>query len=208
MCCRYYYADFERELRELMKEEAVMQLSGFTFDKAADRDILPSQSAVAIHAAERKTGQDEGPLAVSEMCWGFSNPYKKGLVINARSETAGEKNLFADSMAKRRCVIPASGFYEWDPYKARFRFRLPGDRLILLAGCFREEQGVNRYTILTTEANDSMLRVHDRMPVLIGRDEIRPWIYDDSKLTEILGRKQPELVCEQDSGQIRMDFGI
>ena len=53
-----------------------------------------------------------------------------------------------------------------------------------------------------------MIRVHDRMPVMIGRNEIRPWIFDDSALPEFLGRKQPELVCEQDSGQIRMDFGI
>lgn len=49
MCCRYYYEDFEIELRELMKAEAVMQLPGFSFDKANDRDISPSQSAIAIH---------------------------------------------------------------------------------------------------------------------------------------------------------------
>lgn len=85
---------------------------------------------------------------------------------------------------------------------------MPGNQLLLLAGFFREEQGINRYTILTTEANDSMLGVHGRMPVLIGRSEIRPWIYDDSKLPEFLGRKQPELICEQDSGQIRMNFGL
>ena len=141
------------------------------------------------------------------MVWGFSNPVNKGLIINARAETAREKITFADSIAKRRCVIPASGFYEWDPYKARYRFTSPDGGLILLAGFYRREQGVPRFTVLTTEANDSMIKGHDRMPVMIGREEIRPWIEDDARLTDFLSREQALLVCEQDSGQIRMDFG-
>lgn len=208
MCCRYYYEDFERELRELMKAEAVVQLSDFDCSKTTNRDIYPSQASVTIHSAESNSSHKTDILGASEMLWGFENPYRKGLIINARSETAREKNLFAESIARRRCVIPASGFYEWDRYKARYRCTLPGNQLIFLAGFYREEYGANRYTILTTAANDSMIRVHDRMPVMIGRNEIRPWIYDDAKLPEFLGRKQPELICEQDSGQIRMDFGL
>ena len=140
------------------------------------------------------------------MTWGFTNPVKKGLIINARAETAREKVTFADSVAKRRCVIPASGFYEWDPYKARYRFTSPEGGLLLLAGFYRREQGVPRFTILTTEANDSMIKVHDRMPVMISREEIRPWIGDDAKLPDFLSRKQVSLVCEQDSGQIRFQI--
>jgi len=208
MCCRYYYEDFEIELRELMKAEAVVKLSDFDRSKTTNRDIYPSQASVTIHSAESNGGHKTDTLGVSEMFWGFENPYRKGLIINARSETAREKNLFAESIARRRCVIPASGFYEWDRYKARYRITLPCKQLIFFAGFYREEQSVNRYTILTTEANDSMIRVHDRMPVIISRDEIRPWIYDDTKLSEFLGRKQPELICEHDSGQIRMDFGL
>ena len=126
--------------------------------------------------------------------------------INARAETAREKITFADSIARRRCVIPASGFYEWDPHKAKFRFTSEDGGLLLLAGFYREEQGVPRYTILTTEANGSMIKVHDRMPVMIGRDEIRPWIEDDTKLPDFLGREQKPLVCEQESGQISFLF--
>ena len=76
----------------------------------------------------------------------------------------------------------------------------------MLAGFYREEQGVPRYTILTTEANGSMIKVHDRMPVMIGRDEIRPWIEDDAKLPDFLGREQKPLVCEQESGQMSFLF--
>jgi putative SOS response-associated peptidase YedK len=199
VCCRYYYEDAETELRELLKAEAVIAPPELLRDKAADRDVFPSQSSLTI----RREGSG---LAVSEMLWGFLNPYRSGLIINARAETAREKSIFADSIAGRRCVIPASGFYEWDPYKARFRFTLADERLMLLAGFYHEEQEQIRYTILTTEANDSMIRVHDRMPVMIGRDEIRPWLEDDERLDEFLTRKQTELVCEQDSGQIRMDI--
>ena len=142
------------------------------------------------------------------MLWGFTNPYRKGLIINARAETVREKKLFADSIMNRRCIIPASGFYEWNPDKARFCFTDPDDELLLLAGIYHEEQGKPRYTILTTQANESMQPVHDRMPVLIRHDEIRSWIEDREKLSEFLTRPQMQLVCEQDSGQMRMDFGI
>ena len=204
MCCRYYYEDFEIELRELLKAEQVVELPDLRLGEASRRDISPSQSGVVIHGAERSGQKDI--IAASEMTWGFTNPVKKGLIINARAETAREKVTFADSVAKRRCVIPASGFYEWDPYKARYRFTSPEGGLLLLAGFYRREQGVPRFTILTTEANDSMIKVHDRMPVMISREEIRPWIGDDAKLPDFLSRKQVSLVCEQDSGQIRFQI--
>lgn len=206
MCCRYYYEDFEIELRELMKAEMVVKLSELPSVKTGRRDVCPSQASVVIHGSSRSGGADDGVIGASEMVWGFSNPVRKGLIINARAETAREKITFADSIARRRCVIPASGFYEWDPHRAKFRFTLPGGGLLLFAGFYREEQGIPRYTILTTEANDSMIRVHDRMPVMIGSHEIRPWIEDDAKLPDFLGREQVPLTCEQESGQISFMF--
>lgn len=206
MCCRYYYEDFEIELRELMKAEMVVKLSDLPSVKAAGRDVCPSQAAVVIHGESRESGSRDGVIGASEMVWGFSNPVNKGLIINARAETAREKKTFAESIARRRCVIPASGFYEWDRHKAKFRFTPQEGGLLLLAGFYRLEQGTPRYTILTTEANESMIKVHDRMPVMIGRDEIRPWIEDDMRLPDFLGREQVPLVCEQDSGQISFLF--
>ena len=206
MCCRYYYEDFEIELRELMKAEKVVELPDFRRRNTEKRDICPSQSAVIIHCAGPESDGKGSIIGASEMSWGFSNPAKKGLIINARAETAREKITFADSIARRRCVIPASGFYEWDPYKARYRFTSADGGLLLLAGFYRKEQGLPRFTVLTTEANESMIKVHDRMPVMIRREEIRPWIEDDARLPDFLGRKQMQLVCEQDSGQIRFSF--
>ena len=150
-------------------------------------------------------GAEPAALQTVRMGWGFENPYRKGLVINARGESAGEKTLFKESLAKRRCIIPATGFYEWDSWKARFRFTEPDGSLVLLAGLWRPEADGPRYTILTTEANRSMTPVHDRMPVRVGYSEVLPWILDGGRTAEFLGRPQAELLCEQDEGQIRME---
>lgn len=105
-------------------------------------------------------------------------------------------------------MIPSSGFYEWDRYKSKYRFTSADGGILLLAGFYREEQDKPRFTILTTEANDSMINIHDRMPLMISRNEISSWIDDDSRLPDFLSRRQTELVCEMDTGQMRMDFGI
>ena len=199
MCCRYLLGfNFYEKLNDILETEGIKAPG--RINSETERDVRPSDASAVI------CGDREG-LAAAEMRWGFANPYRKGLIINARSETAREKNMFSDSIMNRRCVIPASGFYEWDAYKARFRFFLPGE-LLFMAGFYREEQGVPRYTIRTTEANESMKPVHDRMPVMIGKNEIGPWITDNEKLPEFLERPQVRLIREQDSGQIRMDFGI
>ena len=198
MCCRYYYEDEIRErMQDLLDSQGIETAGELTVEPG--RDIRPSDASAVIY--QRGNG-----LAAGSMRWGFGNPYKKGLIINARSETARDRNLFRDSIMNRRCIIPASGFYEWDPYKARFRFTQPEGGLILMAGFWREEQGTPRYTILTTDANESMVPVHDRMPVMIGRDEIRPWITDSESMSAFLDRPQIRLIREQDSGQIRMEF--
>lgn len=200
MCGRFVIGgDFRDKLNELIAAEGIIP-SDLPYTESG-QDVFPTESSLVIHTENQK-------LLAGEMLWGFSNPYRKGLIINARAETVREKNLFADSIMNRRCIIPASGFYEWDSYKARFRFSHPDDDLLLLAGIYHEEQGAPRYTILTTQANESMIPVHDRMPVMIGRNEIRPWLIDNEKLSDFLEKPQVKLVREQDSGQIRMDFGL
>lgn len=200
MCGRFYVGgDFRDKLNELMEAECIAPASLVYSDDR--QDVFPSNISTVICG-------NADVLSAVNMRWGFTNPYRKGLIINARSETAKEKKLFADSILNRRCVIPSSGFYEWNRDKARFRFTLPNNDLLLLAGFYQIDQGTLRYTILTTEANDSMRLVHDRMPVMIGASEIRPWIKHKDRMPEFLQRQQPRLKSEQESGQIRMDFEI
>ena len=182
-------------------EPARARLSG----AGGDAGVSGQSGAGRFAGAGGQSGAEPAALQTVRMEWGFENPYRKGLVINARGESAGEKTLFKESLAKRRCIIPATGFYEWDSWKARFRFTEPDGSLVLLAGLWRPEVNGPRYTILTTEANRSMMPVHDRMPVRVGYSEVWPWIADGSRTLEFLGRPQAELSCEQDEGQIRME---
>ena len=211
--CGKYYADREfiphlsslfkdigvapdRELREEW-EKVLLEKD----DSEAVKDVDPTDKAITISLSD-------GVLVASKMKWGFRDPYHDTLVINARSESAAEKQMFAESIRERRCVIPASGYYEWDRSRSRYRFRRPDGGLVLLAGIYRNELAEPHFTILTAEANDCMKPVHPRMPVTIGQDEIKDWITDRNAAGEYLSRRQEELERLQDSGQITMDLGI
>ena len=197
-------------------------VSGSSSDHDQILDVSPTDRAVVI-------SQSEGGLIASKMKWGFRDPYHAGLVINARSESAAEKPMFAESVLERRCVIPASGYYEWDRSKSRYRFTRPDGGLVLLAGIFRQEIVTDlhrdpgyddkvrikeqqftepHFTILTAPANECMKPVHPRMPVTVDPDEIRKWIMDRGRIDELLGRDQMELLREQDSGQIVLDLRL
>ena len=79
------------------------------------------------------------------------------------------------------CVIPTTGFYEWGPDKTgkkrKYRFNFPGEeKALYLAGIWNEFAGERKYVILTTEANASMEGIHDRMPVMLARDDAEKWV--------------------------------
>ena len=217
MCSRFYIKkDFKEKLAALAAEEGILIPAAAARLPGGELDVHPTEAALAIAAGGVAGGTvsvageaaGNAALTLSEMCWGFTAPSGQGLLINARAETAGEKYSFADSLMKRRCVIPASGFYEWDANKARYRFFAPEEELLLLAGIYREEPGGGRFTILTTDANASMAPVHDRMPLMIAADELKAWICDGSETDRFLKRGQAELVRELDAVQIGMDLGI
>ena len=180
-------------------------------------DVNPTDRAVVISLSE-------SGLVASKMKWGFKDPYHESLVINARSESAAEKPMFSESVREHRCVIPASGYYEWDRSKSRYRFTRPDGGLVLLAGIYRQEIMTDKlgdpqdnegqratephFTILTAPANECMKAVHTRMPVTVDPGEIKTWIMDRNRTDELLGRDQMELLRVQDSGQIALDLGL
>ncbi|MDF2537509.1 MAG: hypothetical protein K0S76_530 [Herbinix sp.] len=128
--------------------------------------------------------------------WGFPKFDQKGVIINARSETAFEKKTFRDSLINRRCIVPTTGFYEWDANKQKFMFRLEGTNALYMAGLYTYYRDEMRYVILTTDANESMREVHNRMPLIIPRNEIETWITDYNATNEILKRVPPQLIRE------------
>ena len=129
-----------------------------------------------------------------KMKWGFSLPGSRQLLINARSETVFDKKSFADSIRRRRCVIPARHFYEWDRHKNRYTFTLEDQPCLFLAGIYDQFDGQRRFVILTVPANASMRPVHDRMPLILSSDQLSPWIREDAATRDILHSRMPELI--------------
>ena len=116
------------------------------------------------------------------------------MIINARAETAAQKPMFAESFAKRRCIVPATGYYEWTKDKTRYLFQTPGRGIIYLGALWRRcEDGV-RFVILTVPANRTAAMVHDRMPVVLDSDSLTAWSVDMSYALGYVNRVMPELV--------------
>lgn len=137
-------------------------------------------------------------LAPRPMLWGYPRfGGKPGSIINARSETAFERPMFRKSLLERRCVIPTTGFFEWgtaDGKKQKYRFNLPGDKALYLAGLWNDFGGEERCVILTTAANESMDGIHDRMPVVLTKDALERWVGDTDAALDTLQAVPPELV--------------
>lgn len=157
-------------------------------------NIAPSQLIDAVLAAEN------GRI-LSELKWGLVPSWAKDAdignrMINARAETLAEKPSFRDAFKKRRCLIPASGFYEWRKKgagaKQPFYFYLPDKEVFGFAGLWEEwldkESGelLETCTIITTEANDVLKPVHDRMPVILKSQNYEQWLDPKENDTERL----------------------
>ena len=135
--------------------------------------------------------------------WGFPHWQSKRPIINARSETAAEKPMFRRALQVSRCAVPAAGFFEWKraggkATKEKYLFRRADGRMLYMAGLvdvFRGE-GTGAYeafTILTAAANESVADIHDRMPVILAREELGLWAGDMAFVDEAMRRPGPEL---------------
>jgi putative SOS response-associated peptidase YedK len=103
----------------------------------------------------------------------------RGLVINARSETAASLPTFRDAFQHGRCLVPADGFYEWRGGRGARRpvwLHPPEGGLLLVAGLAVAREGALRFVILTTPANATVAHLHDRMPALLSREGADAWL--------------------------------
>lgn len=100
-------------------------------------------------------------------------------LINARAETAHEKPAFRAAFRRRRCLIPADGFYEWKPEKQGkqpYYFHLPQHQVFAFAGLWDSWQEIETFTILTTAANAAIQPIHHRMPVILAPEVYEEWL--------------------------------
>lgn len=183
MCGRYtlYTGEQAEEIRQII-DIAQRQAQG----QLKLGEVFPSDRAPILVANQDK-------VVVRTAIWGFPGVRGKGLLINARSETAEEKPMFRRPLLTSRCVVPTTGFYEWDKTKEKFLFQYPDSMVVYLAGLWEMVEGRRRYTILTTEANDSVRDVHNRMPVLLAKEQVRPWLMDTLAALGMLHEVPPKL---------------
>ena len=120
---------------------------------------------------------------LTTMLWGFPRFDGKGLMINARSETAAEKPMFRTPMQYGRCLIPASWYFEWEQSgtaKIKHAIRTL-EPVLYLAGLSRQERdGQLRFVILTRPACASIRYIHDRMPVIFPPALHDPWLHSNT----------------------------
>ncbi len=189
MCGRYITGEgiYELVIDELGIGETV-------FPYFPEGDINPGSIVPVI--AEGVYG-----LEFHEAFWGFPGK-DSSLVINARSESVLARPMFSASFYSRRCLVPTAGFYEWDREKNKVLFRYPDCGIMYLAAIWNRIDDIQRFVILTTDANDSMRPVHDRMPLLIHREDAKLWLRDTDKAIELMAKEMPQLMLSREAEQL------
>jgi putative SOS response-associated peptidase YedK len=174
MCGRFNQTASGDELAEAFSLDEVPEL-------APRYNIAPTQP-VAVIGLQPKTGR----RGLASLKWGLvprDAPGGERGFINARAETAWEKPSFREAFARRRCLIPATGFYEWQRVDAKRRqpwlLRLASGRPFAFAGLWEPPSASSSTptcTILTTEPNQVARPIHDRMPVILDPADYALWL--------------------------------
>ena len=192
MCGRYTLSSPTDLLADLLELGSVPEL-------APRYNIAPTQEAAVV-----RFNAESGVRSLELLRWGLipfwsKDPGIGSRMINARAETVAEKPSFRTSFKRKRCLVVADGFYEWQATggpKQPFYFRFEGGGPFTLAGLWdRWEKGegepIESFTILTTEPNEVVAPVHQRMPVILDRGGMASWldpgIEEADRLTPLLG---------------------
>jgi putative SOS response-associated peptidase YedK len=183
MCARLFLSVSDEELAEFLETAGLPDIQ-------PRYNIAPGQDILVVRAGA------DGQRQPGFLRWGLVPRWSKDprigqKLINARSETAFRRTVFRDALRARRCLVPAAGFYEWkrigrvsQPYLVR-----PRAGLLAVAGLWDEWEGGGRRletcTLLTTQANERIAPVHDRMPVLLDRDRFTRWLDPGSRADDV-----------------------
>jgi putative SOS response-associated peptidase YedK len=172
MCGRFTLTASGEELAEALDLDEAPELT-------PRYNIAPTQPVVAV------TRDDAGARRLATFAWGLRlADARKGErpLINARAESAARRGVFRDAFAKRRCLVPADGFYEWQgakPERQPWYVRLAAGGVFAFAGLWEPAHAAGApatCTLLTTEPNAVMAPLHDRMPVILPPDRYAAWL--------------------------------
>ena len=189
MCGRFALAV---DINRLIKAYGISHEEAINGDLSPRYNIAPSQQIVGI-------GQNEdGIRTLKTFRWGLIPHWSKeasigAKMINARSETVAEKPSFRAAFRSRRCLIPASAFYEWvhlDKEKIPYCIRRRDKELMSFAGIWESWNGPNDLvvscSILTTAANQTLETIHNRMPVILSSEDYSQWLDSENNTPDQL----------------------
>lgn len=177
--CGRYLVQSDSDIEEINDIINTVQKKIDNMHQISLDEIYPTNIAPVY--VENNSGKEAVPMK-----WGFPRWDNKGVIINARSETAEEKKTFSSALKNSRCVIPATGFYEWNTEngkKIKYLFKNIDSPVLYMAGIYRtfKNGGTDEtaFTIFTTAANEYM-DIHNRMPVILNKDEIFDYLTNDN----------------------------
>ncbi|RNB79041.1 SOS response-associated peptidase [Brevibacillus panacihumi] len=196
MCGRFTFVVSPDEIMERF------ELDSIPFDLPPRYNIAPGQNIPAII-------EDKGQRRIGQLRWGlvpsWASDAKGGYkMINARAETLTEKPAFRRLFERKRCIIPADGFYEWQQRpsgKQPMRIMMRNGEPFAFAGLFDtwsspEGEKIHTCTIITTRPNEVLKDIHDRMPVILRQEDEEIWLdrerYDASLLQSLLVPYDPD----------------
>jgi len=185
MCGRYVLNADGKTIQQIFNLESVPTIE-------PRYNIAPSQPVMAI--------TNEDPQNATHLQWGLIPSWSKDpkigyKMINARSETAHEKPSFRAAFKRCRCIIPATGFYEWakmdDGRKAPHLIYVGDHEVFAFAGLWEiwhspDGEEIRTCTILTGEPNDKIKPLHHRMAVILHQDDYDTWLSPDELPTQVL----------------------
>ena len=199
MCCRYW-ADESPELREIVEEmngSPLVSKWQKTTGITTYGEVRPT-NVVPVIASNRS-----GERSVFPMKSGFTG---RTLLVNARTETASTKATFKNAWASHRCIVPASWYFEWEHIilndgrkktGQKYLLQPKGSTMTWLCGLYRIEEGLPVFVVLTREPGEEIRFIHDRMPLILPKELINPWIHPDTRPEELLGEALTDMVYEK-----------
>jgi len=178
MCGRYSLSPQQVDLKQLFLLEELPEIQ-------TRYNIAPTQQAPIVHL------RDDRRVCTS-MRWGLQPKWMKTEqrpLINARVETVNEKPSFRNAFRKRRCMVPATGYYEWvrqEGLKQPVHIHMADHQVFSFAGLWEQGPNGSSYTIITTEASDGLSSVHHRMPLVLEPMLFSRWLDHDLDPDEAL----------------------
>ncbi len=182
MCGRYFFDTDEYGVMLNDPESPVFGFGGGEIYPSADAPILLADNTLALSR------------------WGKAIEWGRGgNLLHARSETVQEKPTFRNAFQNSRCMIPTSGYYEWNHVDGKsqrgqkYFFYDPDSPRLYLAGLALPSDSGLCFVIITREAGAFMTDIHDRMPQTLARDQVNEWLRDTAKAQAMLLNPQAEL---------------